>query len=223
MKKKRLYIFIPILIFSIIFSLALECLVGPSGVPHPLSMFSYQQKEEEYEALLERQVTEGFESQEMEFAHMESLERKWKEKKEKFTKNIKKDLAQSAQIEVLPSAEEQDELEQSTYYGNIEDLGIILIVDFPADTVRGSISLDDGLWWINAPIISGSIEKKEKEGNIAIVANFDGMVGYYETGESGPYYGDIIGKISKDMWTFEGTLVLKAFDGGSYDFVAHSK
>lgn len=99
-----------------------------------------------------------------------------------------------------------------------------MIVDFEIYNVKGSLSMDTGTWYIDAPITSGNIEKKRHDSkeHILLEANFDGIIGHYESGRTEPFCGYIMGEISKDMLTLDATLV-DTIEGGSYDFIAHSR
>jgi hypothetical protein len=105
------------------------------------------------------------------------------------------------------------------YKGSIEGVGISLIVDFGNKAVSGSISSDDGVWYIDAPIVDGSISDME---TLELTASFDGVIGNREAGRSEPFNGSINGSISKDLKIFKGTL-FEAVEGVSIEFTATSK
>jgi hypothetical protein len=222
MKIKRFYIFLSILISIILFSVAVKCNTLNPFVYLAEILTESDVSEDLKEYQMEIEVTGGFEQQEMEIAHMESLERKWKEKKENSIKDIKNDLAQQQSNEVSISSTEEDDTEQITYYGNIEGINITMIIDFHRQIIRGTISEDDGTWYIKAPIIHGNLGGINEE-IIYVEAEFDGIIGHYPSGRSEPFCGHITGEIHKEnMSTFKGTFI-EYVENISIDFVAQSK
>jgi hypothetical protein len=110
--------------------------------------------------------------------------------------------------------------EPVTYTGNVENIGIKLIIDFKNKTVSGSVAMDDGIWYIDAPIVSGALIVDSETLNVT--SRFDGTIGNREVGKSEPFTGSINGIISSDFGTFKGTL-LETTEGVSMDFNASGK
>jgi len=150
----------------------------------------------------------------------EELKGHWEEKKVKSIKDIAKNQNQSeiAPKETDTSLEEKKQFpdEPVTYSGNIEGVVVELIVNFNNKTVSGSISEDDGVWYIDAPIVEGVIDNID---TLSITTLFEGVVGNREAGRSEPFCGSVYGNISKDLSRFDGTL-LETTEGISIAFTA---
>ena len=148
----------------------------------------------------------------------EELKGHWEETKVKSIKDIAKNQNQSeiAPKETSPEEKKQFPDEPVTYYGNIEGVVVKLIVNFNNKTVSGSISEDDGVWYIDAPIVEGVIDNMD---TLSITTLFEGVIGNKEAGRSEPVCGFVYGNISKDLSEFDGTL-LETTEGISIVFTA---
>ena len=114
--------------------------------------------------------------------------------------------------------EEEEELipnEPITYSGEFDGTAIIVIINFKTTEVSGSVSYDDGNYWMDAEIV-GIINIENFEVNAA----FDGMCGSKEAGIGETWRGSIDGTVTGDLKTFNGTII--ADDGAGGKFIASS-
>ena len=126
-----------------------------------------------------------------------------------------KEREQAEETELMEEEEELIPNEPVTYSGELDGVNIIIVINFKTTEVSGTVSYDDGNYWMDAEIV-GIINIENFEVNSA----FDGMCGSKEAGIGETWRGSIDGTVTGDLKTFNGTII--ADDGAGGKFIASS-
>ena len=216
MINKRLYIniLILILILVVLLSISVKCSLADAR----LLLWNIATAFSEEDSKTSNENTSKIEKYQMFVSLDKELEENWKEKKGKSIKDITKNQKQT-ETGFKETSKEREKMfpdEPVNYYGNIEGVVVKLIVNFKNRSVSGSVSQDDGVWYVNAPIVDGVIENIN---TLSIMTSFKGVIGNREAGREEAFSGSIYGNISEDLRIFEGTL-LETVEGVSIEFTA---
>ncbi|MFC2145623.1 hypothetical protein ACFLQQ_04755 [Actinomycetota bacterium] len=160
--------------------------------------------EEEFEEYDDEPYDDGYDEEEYE-EELKELEREEREKKER--------EEAAAEAELGEGFEEEEKLipnDPITYYGDVQGVDVILVINFKTTEVSGSVSLS-GDDYIDAAI-DGVISIDTFE----ITSNFSGIMGSKEYGVSYPFNGTINGNISDDLKIFNGVLLDDEGGGGKF-------
>ncbi len=197
MKKKKLYLIIPIFVFFIIFSMSYQCFG-----------FGDQEDSSPSAAALEREEKKQAEAEELEQIAKEQAEY---EEAEQIAKEEGKKQAEAEEAAPAEEVAEEEKIitdEPITYTGSVDGVPVILIVNFKTTEVTGSISLSGGTY------IDATINGKIDINTFEITTNYSGIVRPEDTDKESPVNGTITGIITDDLSTFNGIMLADYEDTG---------
>ena len=187
MKKKKLYLILPILVAVIFLSTGPTCyeFFGRERAEFEAPAPKDEAEEAEQAALLEEAKVKAAE---YDAAKEEVVEQAAP------TEDVAEETAVTEEdVKIIPN-------EPITYSTNMDGAAVILIVNFKTTEVTGSISLS-GVTSVDATI-NGKIDINTFE----ITSNYSGIMVVEEAGEY-PFNGTITGKITDDLSTFNGEIL----------------